>query len=454
MKGFPGLVSLVLGIGIAVPVTASEGPPPGRDDLRLAGFHSIRSVAVDRDRIVLSACREKRLYVLILAADDKTPVVETAVGVCGEGSVVDVVKSPAPTVPLSRLPAEPTKFDKVFDKLPTGKSIAVTATPGPEPITSVVTGPLIAQQEPPPIKYGPPDPKLLLPPKFKDGSSDYPHTTNYSQQELNLFLRRSGYAHVTILVGEAPIYLAEACRKGKRWRVAIDRRGQITDTEELGPCFRKFLGVGIDDVQGALHWLVGCEPNGDGLSLYSNPSRLRIPAEPERAFAAAAPPPPLRLPSVTVAVPDAMPAGGTATELVAVPEARTEIASDARPAAAVPPPSPELWTHNGSVMTYNASDDGVAIAYAEPRAALAKVGVRKGTMLFRGHVQGNTVKGFAYVVMPRCTGMAYEMSGELTAGKKLKLSGLRPKFSEACTVTGTENETLVFEKIATQLAQK
>src|SRR5262249_6257992 len=73
----------------------------------------------------------------------------------------------------------------------------------------------------------------------------------------------------------------------------------------------------------------------------------------------------------------------------------------------------QMFTHNGSLMRMVTLPygRGIEIRYEEPRAGLQDVGVRQGTLLFRGNWRGNTLVGQALVVPNGCRSVPYEVKG-------------------------------------------
>lgn len=116
-----------------------------------------------------------------------------------------------------------------------------------------------------------------------------------------------------------------------------------------------------------------------------------------------------------------------------------------------------FWTHNTSWMTANKNGSAVAIRYDAPRAGLQKVGIRKGTVLFRGRaMSGNRLAGTAYAFKKGCQPASYNVTGKFTSEGQgaytIVLRGAAP-VRKGCTVTGYKrtgsNAKLVFRYAGT-----
>jgi hypothetical protein len=69
-------------------------------------------------------------------------------------------------------------------------------------------------------------------------------------------------------------------------------------------------------------------------------------------------------------------------------------------AASQSPPS--YWLHNGSVVKLISDGETREFYYWEPRMGMRQVGVREGTLLFKGVVRDGTYSGTAYIFNLRC----------------------------------------------------
>jgi hypothetical protein len=75
--------------------------------------------------------------------------------------------------------------------------------------------------------------------------------------------------------------------------------------------------------------------------------------------------------------------------------------------------------------------------YVQPRADLAKAGVRPGTTLFEGHRFGDSYEGRAWIFNERCGPHSYTVSGAVSLDNRMVvLWGIAPiYFDEACNAT-------------------
>lgn len=108
-----------------------------------------------------------------------------------------------------------------------------------------------------------------------------------------------------------------------------------------------------------------------------------------------------------------------------------------------------LWWHNGSVMILHARGDQRIFEYYEPRRLMQTAGVRPGTLLFNGALQGGNYTGTARVFSKHCLGapLAYEVSGPHTSETKIVLTGTR-EVHRKCKPTGRmTQDRLVFSYI-------
>jgi hypothetical protein len=74
-----------------------------------------------------------------------------------------------------------------------------------------------------------------------------------------------------------------------------------------------------------------------------------------------------------------------ATVAVASAQAQTQTASL----------EPTIWDHNGSVMYLVANGPSREFHYQKPRAGMLEVGVRPGSLLFRGEIDNGQYSGTA-----------------------------------------------------------
>jgi hypothetical protein len=80
------------------------------------------------------------------------------------------------------------------------------------------------------------------------------------------------------------------------------------------------------------------------------------------------------------------------TGAVASAQAQTQTASA----------EPTIWDHNGSVVYLVANGQSREFHYQKPRAGMLEVGVRPGSLLFRGEIDNGQYSGTAYIFSPHC----------------------------------------------------
>jgi hypothetical protein len=108
-----------------------------------------------------------------------------------------------------------------------------------------------------------------------------------------------------------------------------------------------------------------------------------------------------------------------------------------------------LWWHNGSVMLLHARGDQRIFEYYEPRRVLQAAGVRPGTLLFNGSLEGKQYRGTARVFSKHCLGapLAYAVSGQHSSETKIVLTGTREVHTK-CKPTGRSvQDRLIFTYI-------
>ncbi|MEO0545035.1 MAG: hypothetical protein AAFY99_14555 [Pseudomonadota bacterium] len=94
--------------------------------------------------------------------------------------------------------------------------------------------------------------------------------------------------------------------------------------------------------------------------------------------------------------------------------------------------------HNGSLMQVQVNNGQAVIVYARPKASLARLGVRSGTVLFQGVQSGGNYSGQARVFRSGCAPALYNVSGSIRVvgevGRRLTLTGAAP-VRNGCDVT-------------------
>lgn len=57
-----------------------------------------------------------------------------------------------------------------------------------------------------------------------------------SPDEITAILREKGYRRITLIDGQLPRYIAQACKKGKRFEVTMNRWGNVSNEVQVGQC--------------------------------------------------------------------------------------------------------------------------------------------------------------------------------------------------------------------------
>ena len=87
----------------------------------------------------------------------------------------------------------------------------------------------------------------------------------------------------------------------------------------------------------------------------------------------------------------------------------------------------EAW-HNGSRMMVTIEEDAFVITYEKPKRSLRKHGVRSGTVLFSGHIDGRRVEGEAFVFRDGCDPEPYQVEGIYNSDQRsFTLKGASPR---------------------------
>ncbi len=109
----------------------------------------------------------------------------------------------------------------------------------------------------------------------------------------------------------------------------------------------------------------------------------------------------------------------------------------------------DQYVHNGSIMDVQICDGGrLAISYSQPRAGLARVGARPGSLLFDGvEGPGGAISGQSRLFSARCGVVPYAVSGS-RQGNTIVLRGSAPIRGPGCQVVRYRQDDLVFTPVA------
>lgn len=105
------------------------------------------------------------------------------------------------------------------------------------------------------------------------------------------------------------------------------------------------------------------------------------------------------------------------------------------------------WTHNGSLMRLVSDGTARRFVYERPRPGLEAIGVRRGTVLFRGERRGGTYTGLARQFSTECPGEAtdYVAEGPVSAGeRRIVLTGRRELYRRCRPTDRFVEDVLVF----------
>jgi len=109
-------------------------------------------------------------------------------------------------------------------------------------------------------------------------------------------------------------------------------------------------------------------------------------------------------------------------------------------------PKTSFWSHNRSIVYMTEDGTHRQIYYDDPRPGLKEVGVKQGTLLFDGVVDGTTLSGTAFVFGKECDPLAFAVTGKLTRdGKRITLNGKAPRVGTRCKIAGNKQEELIFD---------
>lgn len=139
------------------------------------------------------------------------------------------------------------------------------------------------------------------------------------------------------------------------------------------------------------------------------------------------------------------PGGGASVPVAEAPRPTTTAAIT--PAAVAPRATLHtVWYHNKSELLLLSSGDRRSFYYKTPSAAVAEAGVKPGTLLFEGRVEGGQYVGTAYRFSSKCAARAYQVSGPIgDDGRRVSLKGQVRKLNSAnCTLQAPYTDDLEF----------
>lgn len=117
-----------------------------------------------------------------------------------------------------------------------------------------------------------------------------------------------------------------------------------------------------------------------------------------------------------------------------------------RGAASETPPGASLWEHNGSTVALVAEGNQRRFIYQTPREGLVANGVRTGTLLFEGQLDGSSYRGRAWIFTKRCGELSYAVNGQIEReGTRVVLVGRAPRVNAECKLIGRIDDRLVFD---------
>jgi hypothetical protein len=109
---------------------------------------------------------------------------------------------------------------------------------------------------------------------------------------------------------------------------------------------------------------------------------------------------------------------------------------------------PTLWDHNGSVMYLVANGPSREFYYQKPRTGMLEVGVRPGSLLFRGEIDNGQYSGTAYIFNMHCGQIPFQVKGPvLENDERIVLTGQAPRVGRNCRAHEASTSTLEFRRV-------
>ena len=111
-------------------------------------------------------------------------------------------------------------------------------------------------------------------------------------------------------------------------------------------------------------------------------------------------------------------------------------------------PESTVWDHNGSVMYLVANGPSREFYYQKPRAGMLEVGVRPGSLLFRGEIENGEYSGTAYIFNPHCGQIPFQVKGPiLNNDERIVLTGQAPRVGRNCRAHESSTSNLEFRRV-------
>ena len=109
---------------------------------------------------------------------------------------------------------------------------------------------------------------------------------------------------------------------------------------------------------------------------------------------------------------------------------------------------PTVWDHNGSVMYLVANGPSREFYYQKPLPGMLEVGVRPGSLLFRGEIDNGQYSGTAYIFSQHCGQTPFQVKGSvLDNDERIVLTGQAPRVGRNCRADGSSTSNLEFRRV-------